>query len=256
MACVVTVSNRKGGVSKTTTALGLAGGLAARGRRVLCVDLDGQENMTYIMGADTEERPTVYDVLMNGVPAADAVQRTEQGDILPSSSHLELIDMELSNKDGTALLRRALEPIRSEYDYIIVDTPPALGLSVITALSASDGVVIPLQADILSLNGLDQMGKIIDEIRRQGNTQLRIYGLLLTKFTPRTILNRAISDAFKDAASNLNTIVFETYIREGIAVREAQAQRRGIFSVKSNPAADFMAWTDEFIRTVEGDMPR
>ncbi len=189
---------------------------------------------------------------MKGTPILEGIRHTEQGDVLPASDRLELIDMELMGQDGTALLRNAIEPIKGKYDYVIVDTPPALGISTITALAASDGVVIPLQADILSLNGLAQMGNIIDAIRRQGNTSLQIYGLLLTRFNSRTVLNRAISDAFKEAATNLNTRVFKTCIREGIAIREAQAQRKSIYSVKSNPVADFSAWTDEFLRMVEG----
>ena len=251
MARVVTISNRKGGASKTTTALGLAGGLSRKGQRVLCIDLDGQENLTYIMGADMES-PTIYDVLMKGVPASEAIQHTEQGDVIPASDQLELIDIELTGKDGTALLRNAIKPVKDKYDYVIVDTPPALGISTITALAASDGVIIPLQADILSLNGLAQMGNIIDAIRRQGNASLQIYGLLLTRFNSRAVLNRAISEAFKDAAANLNTRLFKTCIREGIAIREAQAQRKSMYTGKSNPVTDFSAWTDEFLRIVEG----
>ena len=251
MARVVTISNRKGGASKTTTALGLAGGLSRKGRKVLCIDLDGQENLTYIMGADMEG-PTIYDVLMKGVPASEGIQHTEQGDVIPASDQLELIDIELTGKDGTALLRNAIKPVKDKYDYVIVDTPPALGISTITALAASDGVIIPLQADILSLNGLAQMGNIIEAIRQQGNASLQIYGLLLTRFNSRAVLNRAISEALNDAAANLNTRLFKTCIREGISIREAQAQRKSMYAGKSNPVTDFSAWIDEFLGIVEG----
>lgn len=251
VAHVVTISNRKGGAAKTTTTLGLAGGLRLHGYKVLMVDLDGQRNLTYTIQAETTEL-SVYDVLKGDVSASEAICRTEQGDILTAADALELLDIEFTGKSSAySLLRDALKPVKGKYDYIIIDTPPALGLAAINALHAADGVVIPLQADLYSLKALDQMHKIIDGIRRQGNRKLRIYGLLLTRFNQRTNLDRAVLDAFKNAAKGLKTRMFETYIREGVAIREAAVRHKDMFNSKSKPAADYSAWVEEFLRVTE-----
>lgn len=251
MAKVIAIANLKGGVGKTSTALALAGGLLQRGQRVLVVDLDGQENISYIMRADMEAL-TVYDVLTGKATAAEATQHTEQGDIIPATVKLVLADINITGNGCKMRLRAAIEPIKGSYDYIIIDTPPSLGVLTQNALTAADGLIIPLTADILSLKGVEQMGAAVEAIRLQGNPALQIYGLLLTRFNARAVLNRHVVEAAGYLARTLQTRLFETYIRDGIAIREAQANRKSMYTTKSKPAADYNAFVSEFLTAERG----
>lgn len=254
MAQIITISNRKGGAAKTTTALGLAGGLRLQGQRVLLVDMDGQRNLTFALKAEGDL--SVYDVLQGGTPAADAVVHAEQCDVIPADENLELLDtppdLGLAGVAGASgRLRTALQPIKGEYDFIIIDTPPAIGLATINGLTAANGVIIPIQADVYSLKALEQMNKIIDSIRKQGNKGLKILGLLLTRFSGRANLDRVVLDAFEKAAADLGTRLYDTHIREGVAIREAAARRKSMFAGRSKAAGDYAAFVQEFLQHME-----
>ena len=252
MSSVITVSTQKGGVGKTTTAGALGAALHARGYRVLYVDLDAQANLTYSAGIDAP-RITALEILEGTATAAEARIATPQGDIIPAAPALASAEIIFRETGKEYRLREALEPIRAEYDFIILDTPPALGILTINALTAADRVIIPAQADIYSLQGIGQLAQTIGTIKRYTNQGLKIGGLLITRYNARALLSRDVSEMLEDTARELGTQVYRARIRECIALKEAQARRLDIFtySPRSNAAADYAAFTDEFLTREE-----
>ena len=244
----IAIINQKGGVGKTTTALALAAGLSRKGKRVLQVDLDAQANITQTLGAD-DSGLTVLDVLTRKSGIVKAIQKTEQGDVLPASPGLAGLDTVLTSVGKEYRLKEALGELNGNYDYIIIDTPPALGILTVNALAACNEIVIPAQADIFSLNGIKQLYETIQPVREYCNPTLKILGILLTRYSSRSILSRDIADVIEQTAQSLRTRLFKTTIRENIAIKEAQAKQQNIFSYapKSNAAADYQAFTEEIM---------
>lgn len=248
MSRLLAIINQKGGVGKSTTAEALAAGLSLKGYSVLSVDLDAQSNMTYTAGAKTD-CPTVLGVLMGEIPARNAIQHTENGDIIPASKSLAGADAFITETGKEYRLREALEPIRNDYDFIIVDTPPALGILTVNALTACDSVIIPAQADIYSLHGIDQLAETITPVRKYTNPSISIEGILLTRYSPRAVLSRDVADIAEQLASALGTRLFKATIRDAIAVKEAQMLQKSIFSYapKSKVAGDYTRFIDELL---------
>lgn len=244
-----TITNQKGGAGKTTTALALAAGLSLRGYTVLCVDLDAQRNMSYTMGAKLDGA-TALGVLTGEIPARDAIQHTESGDIIPASKALAGADSFITDTGKEYRLKEALEPVKGEYDFLIVDTPPALGILTINALTACESVIIPAQADIYSLQGVEQLAETIKPVREYANPALTIEGLLLTRYSPRSILSRDVTEIAEQLAAKLGTKLFESKIREAIVVKEAQICQRSLFSYapKANVTGDYNRFIAEVLR--------
>jgi len=240
------VINQKGGVGKSTTALAIGAGLSLKGHRVLYIDLDAQGNMSYTLGADSGGA-TVLDVLTGRATAEQAIQQTGQGHIIPSSPALSGADGVITATGKEYRLKEALEPLKGKYDYFIIDTPPALGILVINALTACTGAIIPAQADIYSLQGIGQLYNTVKAVKQYCNPSLIIKGIVLTRYSPRSILSREVAEMIEDTARQLDTALYKTTIREGIAVREAQARQQDIFSYapKSNVSQDYKALVDE-----------
>ena len=165
---VIAVINQKGGVGKSTTAQAIGQGLTLKGYKVLFVDLDAQGNLTYSLNA-SQSNKTVLEVLTKQVDAKDTIQKTATGDIMPSSLQLSGADLMLTEMGKEYRLKEALEPIKSKYDYIIIDTPPALGILTVNALTACTGVIIPAQADIYSLQGIGQLNSTIEAVKKYCN---------------------------------------------------------------------------------------
>jgi chromosome partitioning protein len=245
----ISIINQKGGVGKSTTAHALGAGLAAKKFRVLFVDLDAQGNLSYSLALNNES-PTSCEVLRGETPISEAIQSTPVGDAVAASPALSGMDMTLTQTGKEYRLKEALEGVRDHYDYIIVDTPPALGVLTINALTACTGVVIPAQADIFSLQGIGQLSTTIETVKKYCNPALVIKGILLTRFNPRSIISRDIAEMTADTAKQLNTRVYKTTIRESVAIREAQAEKQDIFryAPNSNPAADYRAFVKEFLK--------
>jgi len=265
---VIVVTNQKGGVGKSTTAEALAEGLHIRGRHTLLIDLDPQGSATLSSNADvadninstkvelnsdSSEFYTAYEMLMHKpvVNAADAIQRREhRTDIIPASAHLSELDKNLPDIGKDQRLKKKLEPIRPEYDYIVIDTPPALSLLTINALTAAEYVVMPTQADLYSLQGIGQLYDTIEAVVDNTNPELKLGGILLTRHNERTVLSREMAEEARAKAEAIGTFVYDAVIRECVALREAQSVQRTIYEYApaSNAAHDYTAFVDEFIR--------
>ena len=236
--------SRKGGNGKTSTASAITAGFLSKGYRVLVVDMDGQGSISHIMRAGPGA--SVLDVLTGDTDIKAAIQHTDAGDIIAANPGLDMADMSLTGQ-GRFLLRDALAAVKSEYDMIVLDTLPSFGALTLNAIAAASGVVIPAQSDALSIISLRQTYELIQSARQAVNPALAIRGILLTRYNPRSILNRDIAEAFTEAAASMGTRLFKARIRDGVAVKEAQARQQDIFAYakRSNPAKDYRAFVDE-----------
>lgn len=244
---IISVANQKGGTAKTSTAHALVTGAAYKGKRSLAIDFDPQGNLSFIMGADAN-RAGAYELMKQQVKAAQIVQYTSQGDIIPASLNLAAADTEFSGKPGRDFfLQAALEPLQDDYDVVVIDTPPTLGTLLVNALTASDEVIIPMNADILSLQGLYQLAETINQVKSFCNKGLKVTGILLTRYSGRTVLARDIKETIEAKCAELGIPLLNTVIRDGVAVREAQTTQESLFAYapNSNPAKDYLQLFDE-----------
>lgn len=245
------IASQKGGNSKTTTSLALWAGLNSRGKKALLVDLDPQGNATYAAGGNSNGA-TSREILTKEATAQETIQQTPTGALIPASKGLAGADLYLNETGKEYRLREALEPVKGEYDAIILDTPPALGILTVNAMTAAERLVITAQADAFSLQGIEELARILGPIRKYTNPGLEISGILLTRYSARSILTREVTDLADLLAQHLGTRVFDVKIREGIAVKESQLKRENLFSYapRSNPAQDYQ----QFITELEGSI--
>lgn len=250
---IIAIAAQKGGTGKTTTAHALGIGLSLKGYRILFIDLDPQGNLSYILGAGQQD-VTAYEMLGGKATIRKAICKTdEKVSIIASSPLLSGIDLELKKTDKEFLLKRILETIKAEYDYIIIDSPPSLGILTINALVASDSVIVPAQADIFSLQGIGQLYSTVETVKKYCNPKLAIKGILLTRYNNRSILSRDLTDLIGETAQQLNTFVYQTVIHESITIKEAQASRKDIFSYapNSNVTKDYSKFIEEYLNKKE-----
>lgn len=251
MAIIITVSNQKGGVGKTTTSAALATGIASKGKRVLGVDLDPQGNLGFCLGVETSNGPTVLDALTGACSVQEAICQTDYCDILSSDITLSSSGLEIvSDRPRECILKDTLSPVMDQYDYIIIDTPPALNLLTVNAYTVSDFLIIPMASDILSLVGLSQLKETIESVRGSLNPNLNVMGILLTRFNQRTILSRDVLEMAEQLATQIDTIVFHTKIRNGVAIAEAPAHGESIFEY--NPRSAAVKDYQDFIHEIAG----
>jgi len=243
---IITVTNQKGGVGKTTTASALVCGLSQRGAKVLGVDLDPQGNLGFTLGVDTDTGSTVYDVLKGSCSIEQAIVSTDYGDILPSDIMLSAAEVEFTAPRREFLLDQQLSSVRSKYDFIIIDTPPALNILTVNAYVASDGLIVPMEAEVLSLVGITQLRETIETVRASFNPHLKVLGILLNKFNPRLTLSREILDLAEEVAEQLGSQVFQFKIHRGVGVAMAPAHGQSVltYQPKSKPALDFQCLVD------------
>ena len=249
MATIVSFLNHKGGVGKTTSAINLGAGMVELGKKVLLVDLDPQANLTLALGIG-RQRYSIYEAL-RGESELTPVQCKENFDVITSTLDLSSAEMELINEAGREyILRELFEPLQEEYDYIIIDCPPSLGLLSLNALTSSQYVIIPLQTEFLALQGLAKIKQVIDKVRFRLNKKLKIGGVVATMYDQRRILNREVVETIEKYFGDL---VFKTKIRENVALAEAPAQSKDIFAYakRSNGANDYLALAEEFIARAE-----
>ena len=208
----VSVINQKGGVGKSTTAEMLVSALSLKGFKVLAIDLDAQGNLSYSLAADLNS-PTILEVLTEEISVKDAIKKA-RADVISSNKALAGADAFIADTGKEYRLKEALEKIAKNYDFCIIDTPPALGILTINALTASDSVIIPAQADIYSLQGIENLEETIKAVKKYCNPNLKIEGILLTRYNPRTILSREVSEMAEKLAEKLETKLFKAKIRD------------------------------------------
>ncbi|MGD9569220.1 MAG: ParA family protein [Sedimentibacter sp.] len=249
MAKVISISNQKGGVGKTTTTGAVAAGFKLKGYRVLCVDLDPQSNLSFSSGAETEDCPTIYEILKGEAKTSFSIQKMPSFDIISSNILLSGIELEFTQTGREFLLKESLSSVKDKYDYIFIDTPPALSILTVNAFTASDYIIIPMLTDIFSLQGIAQLSETIDRVRKYCNQNLKVEGIVLTKYNKRTILSREIKGTAELIAKELNTSIFNSTIRSSVAIMEAQTNQQDIYnySPKNAAAQDYMELVEELI---------
>ena len=245
----VAIVGQKGGCGKTTTAAAIGEGLKRDGAKVLFVDCDPQANLSYLMGADVSglATPSTLDVLQRASTAADAIQHTDAGDIIAASPTLAGADITITQTGKEYRLKEALETLTGAYNFVVVDTAPALGIATINALTACDGCVIPSGPDFFSLQGIGQLRSTIDIVRQYCNRDLKVYGIVITRYNSRAVIGREVAAMLEETATAMKTRLFDSRIRECTAVKEAQAMQQSIYSYapRSNAATDYTALLTE-----------
>ena len=248
------IINQKGGLGKTTTAISMAAIFQKKGYKTLLIDSDPQKNSTDTYQIDsTEGIATLYDVILekgsNIVPIQEAIIHTDTGDIIAADELLANADISLSmESDGLFKLKDALESLTG-YDYVIIDTSPSRNMLVYNALVAADEIIIPLQADRYSIQGLSKLSETIQAIRKRQNPALKIAGLLLVMYSKRTNLAKTTVPTLENRAQKLGTKLFRTKIRACVKVSEAQSHRQTLFSYAPSctSAKDYMDFVDELL---------
>ncbi|MGN0954243.1 ParA family protein [Dialister sp.] len=221
MGTIISIINQKGGVGKTTTAVNLSAYLADKGYKTLLIDEDSQANSTSGLSKSVDFEKSLYDVLLNEVKPEDAVVKTaiHKLHLLPASIDLAGAEIEIAPlPDRESLLKRKIDSLRKDYDYILIDCPPSLGLMTLNALVASDSIIIPIQAEFYALEGLSQLVKTVQVVSRKMNPRLHILGILLTMFDGRTNLSLQVAEEVK---KYFGSKVFRTVIPRTVKLSEA-----------------------------------
>ena len=250
MSKVYAITNQKGGVGKTTTSINLSAYLAAAGRKVMLIDLDPQANSSTGLGVAHTGQSSIYEVLVqSGVSLSDvAVQNSRPNlTVVPSTVDLAGAEIELVDiPEREYRMRRAIEPFRREYDYILIDCPPSLGLLTLNALTAADGVLIPMQCEYLPLEGLSQLLNSVKMVRARFNPTLEIGGVILTMFDPRT---RLATEVVREIRTHFPKEVFQTVIGRNVRLSEAPSHGKSILEYDPNSpgALAYRALAEEVI---------
>ena len=252
MGKVIAISNQKGGVGKTTTSINLASGLAHVGKKVLLIDFDSQGNATQGLNASqNNSQATIHSVLMEGVPIQQAIvpKMNPRIDIVPANINLAGADLDMDKMEAgkEELLKKAIAPIRDQYDYIIIDCPPSLGLLNTNALTAADSILIPVQWEYYALEGLSQLIHTINLVKERLNPNLNIDGVVFTMYDSRTNLSMQVVEYVKQ---NLNQKVYNTLIPRNIRLAEAPSYGMPInmYDPKSAGAEAYMLLAEEVIK--------
>jgi chromosome partitioning protein len=248
---VITVTNQKGGTGKTSTTLFMAYGIARQGKKILVIDLDQQADSSFSFHVPYEDSQSTFQLLTGTATLPEIiVNATDKIDLAPASPDLSQLDLLLAGKlDPQFILKDALKAVSDKYDYIIIDTPPSLNMAVLNALTSSNTVVVPTQADLYSLKGLNELAQTVEGIKRRSNPDLDIAGILIGRYNARTVFTKAITSALEEMAGQLHTTVFKSKIREAIAVKESQNAFKSMFDYDPHGKVteDIQAFIDEFM---------
>ena len=256
MGKIFSLANQKGGVGKTTTTINLGAFLADLGKKVLIVDIDPQGNAGSGLGLDVMKlKPTIYEVLLGRADLKSALKKSEVEnlDILPSNINLSGLEIDVRDgKDTDYILKKLLSTVKADYDYILIDCPPSLGLLTINSLAASDGVLIPLQCEYFALEGLTQLLRIIKLAQNKLNTSLVLEGVLLTMYDSRTRLSAQV---VQDVKEHFKNQVFEVIIPRNVKLTEAPSfgQPIGQYEPHSTGATTYKKFAKELIERTNGN---
>lgn len=253
---VICIANQKGGIGKTTTATTISSVLLSKGYKVLLIDADPQGNSTDTYQGISKDVATLYDVILDRedpLPISEAIQKTDFGDIVASDPALKAADT-LFPTDGEEyfLLKDALSTLNG-YDFVVIDTAPADNKLLKNCLIAADSVIIPITADRYSIQGLSDLNQTLLKIKHRNNPKLNIAGLLLIKFKNKQLLAQEVRQALGEIAKQMNTKVFETYIRENVNVQKAQATRTSLmaYAPSCSAAQDYVSLVNEFLNDIK-----
>ena len=250
MSRIIAIANQKGGVGKTTTAINLSSCLAEAGKKVLTIDLDPQGNMTSGLGVDKNElENTVYELMLDECSIKESMADTvvEGMKIIPSNVNLAGAEIELLGiNEKEYILKNAVDYIRDDYDFIIIDCPPSLSLLTINALTAADTVLVPIQCEYYALEGLNQVLKTVELVRKKLNPQLELEGVVFTMYDARTNLSLQVVESVK---SNLNQTIYKTIIPRNVRLAEAPSHGKSInlYDTRSTGAESYRMLAAEVI---------
>ena len=253
MTRIVSLANQKGGVGKTTTAINLGASLAACERKVLLVDLDPQANATSGVGLDKSEEKSMYPVLVDGMPMKEVIVATELPTLFVAPSSVDLVGAEVELRDEVGreyYLKRAIKPIAADYDYILIDSPPSLGLLTINGLTAADSVLVPMQCEYFALEGISQLLTTIERVRDAVNPTLDIEGIVLTMYDERMNLSRQVAE---EVRTHFAEKVYSTIIPRNVRLGEAPSFGKPIilYDIRSRGSEAYVNLAKEFIRRAE-----
>ncbi|HKS21401.1 MAG TPA: ParA family protein [Thermoanaerobaculia bacterium] len=253
MTKIVALANQKGGVGKTTTAINLGASVAACERKVLIVDLDPQANATSGVGLPKTEEQSMYPVLVDGAPIRDIIRATELPtlSIAPSSVDLVGAEIELREAIGREFhLRKALADIKGDFDYVLIDSPPSLGLLTINALTAADSVLVPMQCEYFALEGVSQLLATVERVRDAVNPALEIEGIALTMYDERMNLSRQVAE---EVRTHFGEKVYRTVIPRNVRLGEAPSFGKPIilYDIRSRGSEAYLNLAREFIQRAE-----
>jgi len=246
----IAIANQKGGVAKTTTTHALAAGLAEKGFKVLAVDLDPQGNLSSACGAECFNVLTIYELLKENISPKESIQHIGRYDIIPSNIMLAGAEQELTQTGKEHRLKESLDPIINMYDYIIVDTPPSLGILTVNAFTFAKDILIPTTAGIFATAGIKQLSDTVKNVQKYCNPEVKIMGILFTRYNPRANISREIRELTEQMGKYISAPIYKTFIRSAVAVEEAQAQKEDIFSYadKSTVAEDYRTFIEEMLK--------
>lgn len=252
---IISVSNVKGGVGKTSTAAILSAGLTQRGNNVLIIDSDPQTNLTMcFLPEPPDGTPSIYHVYADG-KSLDEVKTSikENLDLIIGDFELCNADMQFLKAGRLKMLRKAIKSIKSDYDFIVIDTPPNLGILSLNAFLVSDYIIVPMAADSFSLKGVRLLKQTLDEVTEETEKAVSVTGLLLTKYTNRTNVSKLLEKSINSAAELLGTKVFSSRIRQATVLQESQVAKVDLleYAPKAPVTLDYQAFIDEFLERIE-----